>query len=294
MLIDLAIHPEWREKCKKEIRDLISHHLGDSLSSATLHEKLGTIPVSAWEDELPILEACTRESHRISHSFVTLRRNLREEIKIGEQVVKRGDFLAYSFADVHLNPEYYPEPYKYDPGRWLRPDPVPNAVYPFLGWGAGRHPCPGMKAAKLEMKLILAVFLMRYEYELVDEYGKFPDPLPVPDRNDIHRVRVGSWIRCSDYILIMSLLASLHIGSSPRGHVLLQLGEGRAVDGRSRRGYLRVFLPHGFIPRVRIVSHARYIVMHLCYCQISRCVEKDTKLTFAPRGASHSTWESRG
>ena len=187
MLIDLAIHPEWREKCKEEIQDLLSRHLGDS-PSATLHEKFGALPVSAWEDELPVLEACTRESQRISFTNVLLRRNLREEIKIGDKVVKRGDFLAYPMADVHLNPEYYPEPYKYDPGRWLRPDPLPNDVYTFLGWGAGRHPCTGMKAAKLEMKLILAVFLTRYEFDLVDKDGKFPDPLPVPDRNDIHRV----------------------------------------------------------------------------------------------------------
>ena len=188
MLIDLAVHPEWREKCKKEIQDLLSRHLGDSLSSATLSEKLGVIPVSAWEDELPILEACTRESQRISVTGATLRRNIRGEMKIGEQVVKRGDFLAYSLGDVHLNPEYYPEPYKYDPGRWLRPDPLPNAVYTYLGWGVGRHPCTGMKFAKLEMKLILAMFLTRYEFDLVDKDGKFPNPLPVPNRNDIHQV----------------------------------------------------------------------------------------------------------
>ena len=190
MLIHLAIHPEWRTKCKEEIRDLLSRHLDDSLSSAALHEKLAAIPVSAWEDEVPILEACIRESQRIIATGLTFRRNVREEIKIGGQVVRRGDFLAYSVADVHLNPEYYPEPYKYDPGRWLRPDPVPDTVYPFLGWGVSRHPCPGMKVAKLEMKLILALFVTRYEYDLVDKDGKFPDPLPVPDRNDIHEVRV--------------------------------------------------------------------------------------------------------
>ena len=187
MLIGLATHPEWREKCKKEIQDLISRHFNGPLS-ATLYEKLVTVPLSAWEDELPTLEACTRESHRIVHTSLTLRRIVRE-IKIGEQVARRGDFFAYSLADVHLNSEYYPEPHKYDPGRWLRPDPVPNTVYPFLGWGAGRHSCTGMKVAKLEMKLILAVFLTRYEFNLVDKDGKFPDPLPTPNRNDIHQVR---------------------------------------------------------------------------------------------------------
>jgi len=188
MLIDLAIHPEWRAKCKEEIQDLLSRHLNGSLSSATLHEKLAVIPLSAWEDELPILEACTRESQRIITTGLTLRRIICET-KIGEHVVKPGDFLAYSLADVHLNPEYYPEPYKYDPGRWLRPDPVSNTTYPFLGWGAGRHPCTGMQVAKLEMKLILAMFLTRYEFDLVDKDGRFPDPLPTPNRNDPHQVR---------------------------------------------------------------------------------------------------------
>ena len=226
MLVHLAIHPEWMEKCKKEIQDLLSRHLCDSLSSATLSEKLSAIPVSAWEDELPILEACTRESQRLTLSGTTLRRNLRKDFKIGEQVVKRGDFLAYTVADVHLNPGYYPDPYKYDPGRWLRPDPVPDSMYTFLGWGAGRHPCTGMKVAKLEMKLVSAVFLARYEFELVDEGGKFPDPLPVPDRNDTHRVSTG--LRRAVFMDAHPYLPSW-IESSSWRFILLQLQEGCAV-----------------------------------------------------------------
>jgi hypothetical protein len=207
--IHLAIHPEWKEKCRKEVQDLIARHVGDSLSTATLSEKLAVIPFSAWEDELPILDACTRESQRIVLSSTFLRRNIRNDVKINEQVVKRGDFIAYSVADVHFNPEFYPEPYKYDPGRWLRPDPIPNTTYPFVGWGAGRHPCPGMRVAKLEMKLILAIFLTRYEFDLVDKDGKFPDPLPVPDRNTIHKVRVGSRMKSPIRILMFHSLAPL-------------------------------------------------------------------------------------
>ena len=178
------------------MQDLISRHLTDSLFSATLAERLGAIPISALEDELPITEACIRESQRIAFSITTLRRNFHQEIKIGEQLAKQGDFLAYPLTDVHLDPKYYPEPYKYDPGRWLRPDPPLTDIYPFLGWGAGRHPCAGMMVAKLEMKLMMAMFLMGYEFDLVDKDGKFPDPLPVPDRNNIHQVCMELWIRC--------------------------------------------------------------------------------------------------
>lgn len=184
MLVHLAIHQDWKEKCRAEIQDVLSRHLDDSSSSTTLYEKLRAIPFSAWEKEFPTLDACIRESQRIVLASARVRRNIGQEFNICGQIVKRGDFVAYAAGDTHLNPEYFPEPEKYDPGRWLRPDPVPAAAYTFVAWGAGRHPCTGTRLAKLELKLILATFLMRYEYDLVDEGGKFPNPPPVPERND--------------------------------------------------------------------------------------------------------------
>jgi len=53
---------------------------------------------------------------------------------------------------------------------------------------SGRHPCAGTKIAILEIKLILALMLLGYEYELVDGSGKYPGALPLPDRNDLHMV----------------------------------------------------------------------------------------------------------
>ena len=43
-----------------------------------------------------------------------------------------------------------------------------------------------MKVAKLEMK---PTVVMLVRYELVDEDGKFPNPLPVPDRNRLTVMR---------------------------------------------------------------------------------------------------------
>ena len=162
---------------------MIARHLGDSVSFATVYDKLSTIPLEAWETEMPVFEACVRETQRIALTGIAMRRNLRDDVPVGDKLIKGGDFLVYLPNDIHMNPEYYPNPHKYDPGRWLRPDPVPNITYPFLGWGAGRHPCPGIKVAKYEMKLIVAVLLLRYEFELVDERGNFPNPLPILNHN---------------------------------------------------------------------------------------------------------------
>ena len=45
-----------------------------------------------------------------------------------------------------------------------------------------------MKFAKLEIKMILVLMLVRYEYTLVDAAGKPPKQLPKSNRNDIHQV----------------------------------------------------------------------------------------------------------
>ena len=58
----------------------------------------------------------------------------------------------------------------------------------FLYWNLGRHACVGVKMAKLQMKLVLALMLLGYEYELVDGSGKYPASFPQPDRNDIQQV----------------------------------------------------------------------------------------------------------
>ena len=54
-----------------------------------------------------------------------------------------------------------------------------------------------MKIAKLEMKLVLALMLLGYNYDLVNESGNYPDVLPEIDRNDTTKVnscRFSTWI----------------------------------------------------------------------------------------------------
>ena len=45
-----------------------------------------------------------------------------------------------------------------------------------------------MKIAKLEIKLVLAMILLGYEYELVDGNGNYPKGVPSQNRNDTMQV----------------------------------------------------------------------------------------------------------
>ncbi|PPR06515.1 hypothetical protein CVT24_002629 [Panaeolus cyanescens] len=187
-IVYIGMHPEWREKVKAEVDSLLSKYMVDP--SEPLHKRLAAIPVSAWDDEMPVFDSVIRESMRLAFTGAALRRNLSEPLDIAGGKVEVGDFVTYSLADIHLNPEVYTSPETFDPSRFgPGREEDKKGVFNFLGWGAGRHPCTGMKIAKLEMKVIVAYMLAGYEYKIVDKDGLPLNALPVPNRNDIHQAR---------------------------------------------------------------------------------------------------------
>ena len=190
-----------------ELESLVASH-SHNLSSDHLHKQLASIPLQAWEEETPVLDLIIRETLRLTMTGAPSRRIIYGDLQIGGLTVKLGDFIVYSQADAHLDPEIYPNPHKFDPERYLpgREEDRKQANA-YLAWGAGnysaislfllfpvddilsgRHPCAGMKMAKVEIKLVLASVLLGYDYKLVDSTGKQPSKLPLQDRNDIHQV----------------------------------------------------------------------------------------------------------
>jgi sterol 14-demethylase len=62
-------------------------------------------------------------------------------LQIGSLTVKLGDFIVYSQADAHLDPEIYVNPLKFDPERYSpgREEDRKQANA-YLAWGAGNYP----------------------------------------------------------------------------------------------------------------------------------------------------------
>ncbi|RDB27059.1 putative lanosterol 14-alpha demethylase [Hypsizygus marmoreus] len=189
ILLYLGMYLDWKAKVSVEVQALISNHT-DTVSSDPLHKRLSTIPMNAWEDEMPVLDSVIREILRLVVNPTFLRRNLTHDIMIDGVNIKKGDFLAYQASDMHANPEVYPNPEAFDPGRYdIGREEDKKVPMAFLGWGVGRHPCAGMRLAKLELKLVIALIFAGYEFEIVDKTGKRPMALPQPDKNDLLRAR---------------------------------------------------------------------------------------------------------
>lgn len=147
-------------------------------------EQLAGLSLEAWETEFPLLDMCLRDSIRLQALGTAFRRNVSgHAIKIGTEVIPNGAFVTYHLDDVHQDSAIYPDPETWDPSRYM-PHRAEDKKKPhaFIGWGAARHPCLGMRFAKLEQNIIVSFFVAMFDFEVTDREGRSME-LPKTDRN---------------------------------------------------------------------------------------------------------------
>lgn len=85
--------------------------------------------------------------------------------------------LLWTPHSTHMNPEWFPEPEKFDPSRFEGKGPAP---YTFTPFGGGPRICPGKGFAKLQMPVFLHNVVKRFRWEIIslDEKIVFK-PTPV-------------------------------------------------------------------------------------------------------------------
>jgi len=121
----------------KEYTTLVANH-SNTLSTEPLHKRLASIPLNAWEDELPSVDLVIRETLRSTLSTVLYRRNLQKDIVVDGVTIKRGDFMALPVLEAHMNPNIYSNPSSFDPDRFLEGrEEDKKETFAYFAWGAG-------------------------------------------------------------------------------------------------------------------------------------------------------------
>ncbi|KAL1608936.1 hypothetical protein SLS59_002128 [Nothophoma quercina] len=176
VLCYLATSPEWLAKIGAEVLEAAEKY-GKKDPEASLLDKLASLPLDLWESEFPLIQLCLRDSIRLNMPGVFFRKNISNRAiptGHGDEVIPPGSFPIYHVADAHRDPEVWTEPDKWNPARYMpdhADDKKKSRIY--QGWGLGRHPCQGMRFAKLEVNIVTAFFVAAIDFEggLEDEQG---------------------------------------------------------------------------------------------------------------------------
>ncbi|KAH8724461.1 cytochrome P450 6A1 [Phaeosphaeriaceae sp. PMI808] len=184
VLCFLAASPEWLSKTQQEIQEVAAKYARDP--NAPLRNQLDDIPLEAWESEFPVVDMCLRDSIRLNLLGTAMRKNISGKAiptGNGNEIIPPDAIVTYAIADIHLDPEIYSDPHKWDPSRYLpeRAEDKKNDTHSWLGWGSGRHPCLGRRFAQLEQNLITAYFVASFDFQLEDKHG---DKMPAPPQID--------------------------------------------------------------------------------------------------------------
>ncbi|KIX09576.1 uncharacterized protein Z518_00656 [Rhinocladiella mackenziei CBS 650.93] len=161
VLLDLCAFPEYVPSLREEIMEVIG---AGEWKKASLHK-------------LKKMDSFVKETQRLRpNSLVTIRRYATDDVKLSDgTVIPKGSSMIVPMMDTMKNRLIYPNPDQFDGWRFLRireqnPSDVKAQLavtsVEHLGFGHGRHACPGRFLAVNEIKIALCHLLMKYDWRL--------------------------------------------------------------------------------------------------------------------------------
>ena len=154
----LALHPDKDAKLYEEVASVSG---GGRLTFADLAR-------------LKYTEAVIKESMRLYPPAWVIGREAIEDTELGGYAIKRGTSVLVSQWIRHRHPQYFPEPAKFEPERWLKELNLPKMAY--FPFGGGPRICIGSSFAMMEATLGLATIIQRFKLTAAADYKVTPFP----------------------------------------------------------------------------------------------------------------------
>lgn len=169
----LAKHPEWQERLRAEIT-AITGGSGD-----IGYDDLG---------RLELTEMAFKEALRMIPPVPSTPRRALREFEFGGYRIPAGAPVGINAQFVHRMEEYWPDPDRFDPMRFTPEAVKERHKYAWIPFGGGAHMCLGLHFAYMQVKVLMAQLLTRYEIGIEDGYEPQWQPWPIPRPKDGLRV----------------------------------------------------------------------------------------------------------
>ena len=151
MLALLSQHPAAYERVIAEVDDVLG----------------GRDPHAPDVDALPWTQAVVSEALRLYPPAYHIHRDAAQDDDISGIPVSVGDTVGISPYLLHRHPEFWSDPERFDPQRFMPGSASTRPRYAYLPFGGGRRICLGAGLAQLELKLVLAVLSQSVRLHLV-------------------------------------------------------------------------------------------------------------------------------
>ncbi|XP_049841562.1 cytochrome P450 4C1-like [Schistocerca gregaria] len=151
----LALHPEWQDAAHQELRDVFGEG-DDYLRAASLADL----------HSLRVLESIIKETLRLFPTVPVISRMASEDLRLprGQVLVPKGTVLLLVPGITQRLPQFYPDPLRFDPSRFLDGRRGKEHACSYLPFGVGARSCVGTQYARLQLKVFLAEILRRFRF----------------------------------------------------------------------------------------------------------------------------------
>ncbi|GAV06315.1 hypothetical protein RvY_16329 [Ramazzottius varieornatus] len=147
MAYHLATHPDIQERLRKEIEQVIG---------------LDGEPTYDLIAQIPYLDQCINETLRMHPPATRTERECREEWTYANLRLDKGTIISIPIYAIQHDPEYWPEPDRFNPDRFSEENKHKIVPFTFLPFGQGPRNCVGMRFAIYEIKMVIVSILKRY------------------------------------------------------------------------------------------------------------------------------------
>ncbi|KAL3280183.1 hypothetical protein HHI36_017683 [Cryptolaemus montrouzieri] len=178
-LYELAKNKDIQDKVRQEIRKV--------------YDKYGHKLTYEAAMDLIYLEQTINETLRKYPPLPSLGRICTKDYKVPgtDLVLEKGMRVLILILGIHRNPEYYPDPEKFDPERFSEENKSTRPAFTFLPFGEGPRVCIGTRFGMMQSKIGLASLLLNYEFSVNE---KMKEPLRFDPESFIVSTKGGMWL----------------------------------------------------------------------------------------------------
>jgi cytochrome P450 len=116
---------------------------------------------------MPYLEMVIAEALRLYPPVWMMGRRAVEDYELEGYPVRKRSVLLLSPWVAQRNPEWFPEPSRFDPERWTPEERAKRPRYSYFPFGGGPRLCVGEGFSWIEARIALAVLAQRWRFRLV-------------------------------------------------------------------------------------------------------------------------------